>query len=78
MNKEGVQSGVQSQPWREWLPKTIDNVPNMSKDELAKQPWLSWKPEKDTIPQGTEKPWNQWLTTESTREMRAAMSTGSG
>jgi hypothetical protein len=78
MNREDVQSGVPTQPWQAWLTKAVDNIPNMSEAELKEQPWRTWRPEAGRVYQGTEKPWNRWLTADSTKELCPGGSTGSG
>lgn len=51
------ESGPSVQPWRDyWPPKQC--IDSMSEEELASQPWLTWKRDPTKI---NDKPWYQWV-----------------
>jgi hypothetical protein len=51
LNKNGL-----AQPWREfWPPKNLDQL---SQEELASKPWLTWKRDPNKI---NDKPWYHWV-----------------
>ena len=46
------------QPWKAWWPPK--NTESLSEEEIARQPWLTWKPDPN---RPNDKPWYDWVKT---------------